>query len=137
MGIGFVQGIDMRQWLGIGLLIVIVIAIFNIVGFVRKKRDDRHFLNTLQEYRSAFKPGTSRAEVEDYLRQHGMVYTRSCCEPGVFSDRSKIGELPPHWTCRNWNVYLDFQFQSAEHAEVASGEDPLTKIDLYENGQCL
>lgn len=127
----------MRQWLGIGLLVVIVIAIFNIVSFVRKKQDDRQFLVTLRSYRSALKAGTSRAEVEDYLRQKGMSYARSCCERGVFSDRSKIGELPPPWTCRNWNVYLDFQFESAEHADVAGGADRLTKIDLYENGQCL
>ena len=128
----------MRQWLGIGFLIVIIIAIFNIVSFVRKKQTDRQFLATLLIYRSAFKSGASRAEVEDYLRQKGMPYQRSCCESGVFSDRSKIGELPPHWTCRNWNVYLDFQFQGDDpHADAASGTDRLTKIDLYEIGQCL
>lgn len=128
----------MRQWLGIGLLIVIILAIFNIRSFVLNKRENRHFLNTLLAYRSAFKAGASRAEVEDYLRQKGMPYERSCCEPGVFSDRSKIGELPPRWTCRNWNVYLDFQFQRTDpEADVAKGTDRLTKIDLYENGQCL
>ena len=127
----------MRQWLGIGLLAVIVIAILNLNSFVRKKREDKRFLSTLLEYRSALKPGTSRTEVEDYLRQKGLPYTRSCCEPGIFSDRSKIGELPPHWTCRNWSVYLDFQFQSTGDADAASGTDRLTKIDLYENGQCL
>ena len=127
----------MRQWLDIGLLAVLVIAMFNVVSFVRKKRDDKQFLSTLLTYRSALKPGTSRAEVEDFLRSQGMPYTRSCCEPGVFSDRSKIGELPPHWTCRNWAVYLDFQFQNAGGADVASGTDRLMKIDLYENGQCL
>src|SRR5690349_15575622 len=124
----------MRQWLGIGLLVVIIIAIFNVASFVRKKESDKQFLNTLLAYRSALKAGTSRAEVEDYLRQHGMPYTRSCCQRGVFSDRSKIGELPPNWTCKNWNVYLDFQFQNDNHAEVAGGTDRLTKVDLYENG---
>lgn len=127
----------MRQWLGIALLVVIVFAVINVVSFVRKKRDDGKFLTVLMTYRSAFKPGTSRTEVEDYLRQHGMPYERSCCERGVFSDRSKIGELPPKWTCRNWNVYLDFKFQSADAADVARGADRLTKIDLYENGICL
>ncbi|HEY2470581.1 MAG TPA: hypothetical protein VGI45_22495 [Terracidiphilus sp.] len=127
----------MRQWVGIGLLVVIAIAIFNIVSFIRRKDDDKRYLSTLMAYRSVLKPGTSRAEVEDYLRQKGMPYARSCCEPDVFSDRSKIGELPPHFTCRNWNVYLDFQFQGSNHADVARGTDQLTKIDLYENGQCL
>jgi len=128
----------MRQWMGVVLLVVIVLAVINVVSFVRKKRDDRIFLTKLISFRSVFKPGTNRAEVEDYLRQHGMPYERSCCERGVFSDRSKIGQLPPRWTCRNWNVYVDFKFQSTEkEADVASGSDRLTKIDLYENGDCL
>jgi hypothetical protein len=127
----------MRQWLGIGLVAVIIIAIFNLVSFVRKKQTDKQYLSALLTYRATFKPGASRAEVEDYLTQHHMPYERSCCERGVFSDRSKIGELPPHWTCKTWNVYLDFQFKSPEGADVASGTDHLSKIDLYENGQCL
>lgn len=128
----------MRQWLGIGFLIVIIIAIANVNSFVRKKREDRHFLTTLLTYRSALKAGASRAEVEDYLRQQGMPYERSCCERGLFSDRSKIGEMPPRWTCRNWNVYLDFQFQKTDpEADVAKGTDRLTRIELYEDGQCL
>lgn len=128
----------MRQWLGIGFLIVIIIAIANVNSFVRKKREDRHFLTTLLAYRSALKAGASRAGVEDYLRQQGMPYERSCCEQGLFSDRSKIGEMPPRWTCRNWNVYLDFQFQKTDpEADVAKGTDRLTRIELYEDGQCL
>ena len=128
----------MRQWLGVALIVVIVIAIFNTVSFVRRKREEKQFLNRLLAYRSALKPGASRAEVEGYLRQRGMPYVRSCCESGVFSDRSKIGALPPRWTCRTWNVYLDFKFQSVDSpASVASGDDRLTTIDLYENGECL
>lgn len=132
------MGVAMRQWLGIALLIVIVIAIFDIVSFVRKKRSENEFRSTLLAYRATFQAGASRAEIENFLRQQKMPYVRSCCEAGVFSDRSKIGELPPTWTCRNWNVYLDFRFQNAgAGTDVASGNDRLTKIDLYENGQCL
>jgi len=126
----------MRQWLGITLLAVIFLAIINIVSFVRRKQDENQFRTRLMAFRSTVKPGTRRAEVEDYLTQLGMPYARSCCEPSVFSDRSKIGQLPPKWTCRTWNVYLDFKFQNRE-AFVASGDDRLTKIDLYENGECL
>jgi hypothetical protein len=111
----------MRQWLGIGLLALVAVAVFNMVSFVRKKRDDKQFLATLVAYRSVLKPGTSRTEVEDFLRSKGMSYTRSCCEPGVFSDRSKIGELPPHWTCRNWNVYLDFNSRALGMPMLPSG----------------
>lgn len=132
------RGSQLRQWIGFALLFVLVIALFDVVSFVQKKRDDKRFLENLMAYRSALKPGTSRADVEEYLRRQGMPYARSCCEPGVFSDRSKIGEMPPKWTCRNWNVYLDFKFQNPEGPiHAASGTDRLTKIDLYENGECL
>jgi IS5 family transposase len=128
----------MRQWLGIGLLVVIVVAILSFMWFVRKEHEDSRFQTALATYRSALKPGTSRERVEDYLRQQGLPFERSCCEPGVFSDRAKIGQEEPNWVCRNRNIYLEFKFQnSAATAAVASGSDVLTKIDLYQNGICL
>jgi tRNA(Ile)-lysidine synthase TilS/MesJ len=126
----------MRQWLGIALLVVIFLTIINVTSFVRRKQDEDQYRARLSALRSAVKPGASRADVENYLRRQGMPYVRSCCNAGVFSDRSKIGQLPPKWTCRNWNVYLDFRFQNTE-GNVASGDDRLTKIDLYEDGECL
>ena len=101
----------MRQWLGIGLLVVIAIAIINIWAFVKKKHEDSRFRVALAAYRAELKPGASRQQVENYLRQQNMSFARSCCEPGVFSDRSKIGEESPSFTCRNWNIYLEFKFK--------------------------
>ena len=128
----------MRQWLGIGLLVVIAIAIFNIVSFVKKKHEDSRFRTALAAYRAQLQPGASRRQVEDYLRQHNMPFSRSCCKPGVFSDRSKIGEESPSFTCRNWSIYLEFKFKNADpSADVADGADILTSIDLDQDGVCL
>lgn len=128
----------MRHWLGIGLVVVIVIAVINVVSFVRRKQEESRFRTTVTTYRSVLKPGINRDKVEDYLRRHGMPFERSCCEPGVFSDRSKLGQEPARWFCRNQNVYLEFNFDSdAAPADVARGSDVLKKIDLYENDSCL
>jgi hypothetical protein len=128
----------MRHWLGIGLVVVIVIAVVNVVTFVRRKQEDGRFRTAVTTYRSALKPGMSREMVEDYLRRQGMPFERSCCDPGVFSDRSKIGKEPGSWFCRNQNVYLEFNFAgSTPPADVARGSDLLTKIDLYQNDSCF
>lgn len=128
----------MRHWLGIGLVVVIVIAIINVVTFVRRKQQDSRFRAELLTSRSVLQPGTSRETVEDYLRHQGMPYERICCEPGVFSDRSKLGKEPGRWFCRNQNIYLEFTFDSgAAPAEVARGSDVLKEIHIYQNDSCL
>jgi hypothetical protein len=89
----------------------------------------------LAAYRSTLTPGTTRARVEDYLRANGAAYRRSCCEPGDFSDLTRIGQEPPNLVCREWNVYIEFRFDTRE--PVAAPSDRLTAIDIYENGVCL
>lgn len=128
----------MRQWLGIGLLVVIAIAIFNFVLLVKKKQEDSRFRAAIAAYRAQFKGGASRRQVEDYLRQQNMPFARSCCEAGVFSDRSKMGEESPSVVCRNLSIYLEFKFKAADpSADAADGGDILTGIDLYQDGNCL
>lgn len=127
----------MRQWLFVGWVIVLILAITSVVAFVRAKHDDQPYRTTLAAYRAALSPGSRRDQVEDYLRRKGMPYERTCCAVGIYSDRTKIGEQAPHWFCARQDVYLEFKFDNATPSEdVAQGSDILKKIDLYQNRSC-
>lgn len=128
----------MRQWLAVGWFVVFILAIVAVVSFVRGKRNDAQYQATLLQYRSALKPGATRAEVEDFLRRQRLPFERTCCEATEFFDRTKIGTRSHKFFCSDQNIYLEFKFDNGpQKAQVASGSDALTKIDLVEQGLCL
>ena len=132
----------MKPWLVVGWGIVIVLALGNLQSFVRAKQKEQQrqasYRAKVDVYRSILKPGITRAQVEGYLRQTGAPYQRSCCEAGVFSDRTRIGHEAPGWVCRNWDVYVEFKFAGKDGNErAATPEDTLQQIDLLQNGSCL
>ena len=117
---------------------VLVLAIVAGVSFVRAKRNDEQYQTTLKQFRTTLKPGTSRGQVEEYLRQRGMPFERTCCKPGIFSDRARIGKRPSKFVCSDENIYLEFKFNNdPQQAAVARGSDVLKKIDIVEHGICL
>lgn len=121
----------------IGWVLVLVLAVVVVISFVRAKHHDQPYRAMLAAYRSALAPGLTREKVEDYLREREMPYQRSCCEPGEFSDLTRIGAQAPHWFCRKQNIYLEFKFNhGAQGAEVARGSDILKEIDLFEDRSC-
>jgi len=80
----------------------------------------------------------TREQLEDYLRARGLPFQRSCCETGVFSDLTKIGQAPPNLICREWNVYVEFRFESALiEPQTATPLDRLERMNLRQNGICL
>jgi hypothetical protein len=85
----------MKPWLVVGWGIVTVLALVNVESFMRAKQMEQRrqakYRAKADVYRSILKPGITRKQVEAYLRQTGAPYQRSCCEPGVFSDRARIG----------------------------------------------
>jgi hypothetical protein len=132
----------MRQWLLIGWIIVIAAAVFLVYSFIRTKNTEQiqqtEYKGRLAESRSALAPGSSRQHVEDYLRQKGIPFERVCCKADDFSDRARIGHEPRNWICGDWNVYLEFRFESGTTGlRAATGTDRLKQIDLYQNGPCL
>jgi hypothetical protein len=131
----------MKPWLVLGWVIVTVLVLFNINSFVRAKQKEQQrqasYRAKVDVYRSILKPGITRQHVETYLRQTGALYQRSCCEAGVFSDRTRIGHEAPGWVCRNWDVYVEFKFSGGDGNEAAAPEDTLQQIDLLQNGSCL
>jgi len=122
----------MRVWVGIGILVVLVIAIASIIFSGQRKRDDIIFQNNLTTYRSALRTGTSRSQVEDYLRQQGTDFTQGCGESQAHCDRVNLGEEPRNLFCQPWTVYADFQYEGSD-----SGSEHLTSIDLHREGVCF
>ena len=125
----------MRLWLGMGLLAVCVIAIANLVYSAEKKKSEVALQTTLTTFRTALQAGTSRTQVEDYIRQQGMSFTQG---PQTLSDRVSLGEEPRNLFCQPWNVYIDFQFKGSDTANGAEpGSQRLTSIDLHREGVCF
>lgn len=128
----------MRMWLGLGVLVVLVVVAVSAVQRSERKDAEVRFQSTLSSYRSALKSGTSREQVENYLHQQNTAFTRSCCEPGIFSDRTDLGDEPRNLFCQPWKVSAEFQFKNAEPpADAAKGSDFLTNIDLHREGVCF
>jgi hypothetical protein len=128
----------MRLLVGFVILVVLIIAGVNALVSSEKKETGARLQNTLASYRSALKPGASREQTEAYLNQHNIAFTRSCCQPGVFSDTADLGDEPRNLFCQPWKVSVEFQFKNTEApAEAAKGSDVLTDIDLHREGVCF
>lgn len=128
----------MRLLLGIGVLVALIVVGVSAMVSSEKKETEARLQNTLATFRSALQPGTTRDKAEAYLHQQNMSFARTCCEPGVFSDRADLGEEPRNIFCQPWKVSLEIQFKNSEPpVNVAKGSDLLTGIDLHREGVCF
>jgi hypothetical protein len=122
----------MRLWLGIGALVLCVVALTLVYTSAEKKRNEEAFHTTLSSFQTALVTGTNRTQVEDYLRQHGISFTNG---PQNTYVRVDLGQEPRNLFCQPWNVYADFQFKEPNAANP--GSDRLTSIDLHREGICF
>jgi len=126
------------MWLGLGALVVLVVVAVSAVQRSDRKEAEVRFQTTLSSYRAALKAGSSREQVESYLHQQNTSFTRSCCEPGVFSDRTDLGDEPRNLFCQPWKVSAEFQFRNVvPPADAAKGSDILNNIALHREGICF
>ena len=81
----------------------------------RRKRE-AGYQSTLNSYSQALKPGMTRKEVENYLREKNLEFRQMCCvdfregQKVPWDDLVKIGEEDAPWYCSSNNVYVVFQF---------------------------
>lgn len=70
----------------------------------------------LAKYKEILKPGVTRKEVEDHLRDEKAAFFRSCCSQpsGAFSTMVRIGDRPKPWFCSSWGIYVAFEFTSSK-----------------------
>jgi len=90
---------------------------------------------TMKSYSEALKPGTTRREVEDYLRARQTTFGRwgGTLKDPAQTDVITIGKLWKPWFCSEHNVYIKFHFSRLnQHADPTQGvldSDVLTNIE--------
>ena len=90
----------------------------------------------LAAYTAALKPGTTRTEVEAYLRTNGKEFHQTCCMgkwKNAYDDLTKIGQERHPWYCSAHTVYIGFEFVSGGSHEFpeAHDSDTLKGIQIY------
>ena len=81
----------------------------------------------LHFYSQAILPGTSRKEVETYLRENKLAFRQTCCvdmkefKKGSLDDLVQIGEEDAPWFCNSLIVYIGFQFTGPGNFDVMKG----------------
>lgn len=100
-----------------------------------ERKQEAAFQLVLQRYAAAVHLGTSRRDVETYLRLKATPFHRqSIEEKTAYADLIKIGQGDHPWYCRRKSVYLAFQFTAAEKRPDSTGHSPLdtlTQITLF------
>jgi hypothetical protein len=137
--------IAMKHWLRllVGALgaALLIMGIRQIVkGQLRKKREVV-YQATSQSYQQVLKPGTTRKQVENYLRARNQTFTQSCCvgtkgfPKHSWDDLAKIGAEDAPWFCSENAIYVAFQFADSPlpHTEMwrADDLDTLKSVAIY------
>jgi len=113
-----------------GVVVVAIVAGIGIKGiFDARASKERQALYTgaLKNYSDALVPGTSRREVEAYLRQRHHSYRQMCCvanQRSAYADLVKVGQEKAPWFCSQSNIYVAFEFDATEpHGPRADARD--------------
>jgi len=125
-----------------GLIVFALVA--SVVGYAWAKRAarfaaqrDAFYQTTLRSYAEALRLGMTRKDVEAYLRGKSKPFQRMCCmersAKSAYDDLTKIGEESHPWFCSAHNVYIGFEFVSAQSHTLpeAHESDTLTKVMVY------
>jgi hypothetical protein len=94
-------------------------------GYAAKKRE-RLYQSALASYTQALKPGRSRQDVENYLRERGVVFGKDGRNPNA--DITLIGAEDSPWYCDDEDVLVAFLY----------ADEALKGISIERRlGQCL
>src|SRR6266849_9296601 len=120
-----------------GVVFLVVLAIGSCSAWGQSKQQKRQaaYQSKLQSYAEALKPGMTRKNLEDYLREKGVAFGQLCCidEPSAYADLVKIGKERHPWYCEEHNVYIAFQFAAVEprNGWEAIDSDILKRITIF------
>jgi hypothetical protein len=120
-----------RRWVVLaGSVVVAIVAGIGIKSiFDARASKERQTLYTaaLKDYSDALVTGTSRREVEAYLRQRHHPYRQMCCvanHRSAYADLVKVGQEKAPWFCNQSNIYVAFEFDAIEpHGPTADARD--------------
>ena len=101
------------------LVVAIGLAISGHAKSVAKKKRATGYQSALQRYSREIKLGSTRAEVENYLRSRNAAFTWMYTAYGgrkesQNADVVKVGEEAPPWFCSESYVYVAFEFSPSE-----------------------
>jgi len=131
-----------KYWRLLSAAAIATLAIFAVHG-LREAQEQRKrnatYEAVLRSYSQALKPGITREEVEDYLRQRNAAFRFMCCvdfksSKSVWDDLVKIGQEDPPFVCNEKNIYIAFQFAGTRPLNGvpdAEPSDKLTAITIY------
>ena len=116
----------------------IVAALFSVplLYGVKGEIRNRAFQSALKKYSRELKRGSSRKEVEEYLRRQGVAFERCCMtfgERSAFTDLVTIGREDTPWYCDEHRVYIAIEFVAAEFPHFLStpyDSDVVTEVKL-------
>ena len=142
----------MKKWLQVGLVLVVaglfLLGIRHELKKQAQKKREVTYQSELRSYSQALKTGTTRKEVEDYLRSKNAAFSQMCCvgesaKRHSQDDLVKIGEEEHPWFCSEHFVYVAFRF--ADHVQIENGysfkdddSDTLKTLSIFHQfGGCL
>jgi len=101
-----------------------------------QERREANYQSALRSYSEVIKPGMTRKEVEDYFKGKNSQFRQMCCvgdERTAFSDLVWIAKEHGPWYCESHEVFVAFQFSSAEPHKLAETHDSdiLREITIF------
>ena len=135
----------MQRWRVLMRGFIVLALVASAVGYAWAKRAarlaaqkrDAFYQATLRSYSEALQLGMTRKDVEAYLRGKSKPFRQMCCMgrswKNAWDDLTKVGEERHPWYCSAHNVYIGFEFVSAESHRFpeAHESDTLTKVMIY------
>ena len=122
-----------------GVLPLIVVGKWLTQRLREKQNEAARYQMALAECRRAFKPGTTRGEVEQHFRIHRTQFKHTCCvtktetPSATYDDLVKIGQESVPLFCREHNVYIAFEFNPKSQAEApeTNDSDILKRMSIF------
>ena len=121
------------RWVILLLSIVTLVSVAAVPRYLKwrgERRREAGYQATLSEYSRALKPGSTRKDVEQYLKAKGITFGRFCCvdERKGFATMLELGREDGPWYCSGIYVSVAFVFPpnnmptwSPDDADVLEG----------------
>jgi predicted outer membrane lipoprotein len=100
-----------------------------------ERRQEAIYQAALRSYSAAIRPGSTRRDIETYLRLRAKPFHRQAIEEhSAYADLTKIGEGNHPWYCKRKSIYVAFQFNAVENRPDSTRQSPsdtLKQITLF------
>jgi hypothetical protein len=130
-----------KLWIVLSVLFAVFLSWYVHSRIVQSRRDAT-YRQALTRFQGDLRLGTTRGDVETYLKSRQVVYARSYeGGSGTWSFITKIGEEPSaSIVCASWSVFITFDFLSSENKHLGADplpNDTLKRIRIEKVGDCL